>query len=231
MEVIKDSSSTAMIDLKYQGREARRANSEQRRRRILEAALKIVVREGVRGVRHRAVAKEAEVPLSATTYYFKDISDLISDAFTMFVEMGVEAFSDFWQESKSHLQAAANNLDNTDKARETFVNDMTELAVSYVKAQLEHHRDLIIIERCFQIECIRNDNLRPIAYRHQRCLLESLENFFEQVGSTQPVIDARLFANTINQVEYDALVREKPMDIGAARDILRRQVELMLSGC
>ncbi|WP_373691576.1 TetR/AcrR family transcriptional regulator, partial [Endozoicomonas sp. SESOKO2] len=55
--------------LKYQGRKTSRANSEQRRRTILEAALRIVVRDGVRGVRHRAVAKEAQVPLSATTYY------------------------------------------------------------------------------------------------------------------------------------------------------------------
>ncbi|WP_330927016.1 TetR family transcriptional regulator [Candidatus Sororendozoicomonas aggregata] len=226
MEVTKDSSS--VVDLKYQGREARRANSKQRRRKILEAALRIVVREGVRGVRHRAVAKEAEVPLSATTYYFKDITDLISDAFTLFVEMGVEAFSDFWQDSESQLQAAANSLDNTDEAREAFVNNMTELAVGYVQAQLEHHRDLIIVERCFQIECIRNDNLRPIAYRHQRCFLESLENFFEQMGSAQPAIDARLFASIINQVEYDALVREKPVDFKLARVLLRRQVELML---
>ena len=69
--------------INYRGRKASRARSEQRRKAILEAALRIVVNDGVRGVRHRAVAKEAEVPLSATTYYFKDISDLIADTFTL----------------------------------------------------------------------------------------------------------------------------------------------------
>ena len=42
--------------VKYQGRKTSRAGSEQRRRLILEAALRIVIREGVRGMRHRAVA-------------------------------------------------------------------------------------------------------------------------------------------------------------------------------
>ena len=40
----------------------------------------------MRGIRHRAVAKEADVPLAATTYYFKDIDELIVDTFTLYTE-------------------------------------------------------------------------------------------------------------------------------------------------
>ena len=76
--------------IQYQGRKARRAGSEQRRQAILDAALNIIVTDGIRAVRHRAVAREADVPLSATTYYFKDISDLIADAFTLFAERALE---------------------------------------------------------------------------------------------------------------------------------------------
>ena len=72
--------------VQYQGRKASRHGSEQRRQLILDAAMRIVVRDGVRGVRHRAVAAEAGVPLSATTYYFKDIDDLINDTFAQYVE-------------------------------------------------------------------------------------------------------------------------------------------------
>ena len=72
--------------VQYQGRKASRQGSEQRRQAILDAALRIIVRDGVRAVRHRAVAAEADVPLSATTYYFKDINDLITDTFALFVE-------------------------------------------------------------------------------------------------------------------------------------------------
>lgn len=67
----------------YQGRKAARAKSEHRRRLILEATLRLVAKEGIRGVKHRSVAKEAGVPLASTTYYFKDIDELISDAFML----------------------------------------------------------------------------------------------------------------------------------------------------
>ena len=43
-------------NVEYQGRKASRHGSEQRRQLILDAAMRIVVRDGVRGVRHRAVA-------------------------------------------------------------------------------------------------------------------------------------------------------------------------------
>ncbi|MFT6450425.1 MAG: DNA-binding transcriptional regulator YbjK, partial [Oleispira sp.] len=75
--------------VQYKGRKTSRVGSEQRRRLILEAALRIVIREGVRGVRHRAVAKEANVPLAATTYYFKDIQELINDTFTLYAEQSL----------------------------------------------------------------------------------------------------------------------------------------------
>ena len=228
MEAMKSAPSVSSVDLKYQGRKASRVNSEQRRRCILEAALRIVVREGVRGVRHRAVAKEAEVPLSATTYYFKDISDLITDAFTLFVEMGAEKFNAFWEESDCKLRDAVGSLDGSIEAKQRFVVNMTELALEYVQSQLRDHKDYLIAERSFQLECLRNDNLRPVAFRHQRYLLESLERFFEQLGSTAPRVDARLFAAIIMQVEYQALVQNEPADMTMIKAMLQRQIELML---
>jgi DNA-binding transcriptional regulator YbjK len=214
--------------LKYQGRKTSRANSEQRRKTILEAALRIVVRDGVRGVRHRAVAKEAEVPLSATTYYFKDISDLITDTFTLFVEMGAEKFKAFWEESNDKLQEALSLLDGSSDSQELFVSKMLDLAVDYVAAQLSNHRDYLIAERAFQLECLRNENLRPIAFKHQSYLLNSLESLFKRIGSTQPETDAHLFAAVIMQVEYEGLVQgEGNLNIDPIRQRMRRQIEIM----
>ena len=90
-------------ELQYQGRKASRAKSEQRRRLILEATMRIIVRDGVRGVRHRAIASEAGVPLAATTYYFKDIRELIADAFTLYTEWALAYVSRFTEEFESIL--------------------------------------------------------------------------------------------------------------------------------
>ena len=48
--------------------------------------------------------RKPNVPLSATTYYFKDITDLITDTFTLFVEMGAQKFKAYWEESDSMLE-------------------------------------------------------------------------------------------------------------------------------
>lgn len=54
------------------------AKGEQRRRKITDAAVALFREQGLAAVRHRAVAKRAGVPLSATTYYFSSIDDLWS---------------------------------------------------------------------------------------------------------------------------------------------------------
>lgn len=86
--------------VQYQGRKTARQGSEQRRQQILDAAMRIIVRDGVRGVRHRAVAAEAGVPLSATTYYFKDIEDLLTDTFAQYVERSAAYMAKLWASSK-----------------------------------------------------------------------------------------------------------------------------------
>ena len=217
--------------LKYQGRKTSRANSEQRRRSILEAALRIVVRDGVRGVRHRAVAREAEVPLSATTYYFKDISDLITDTFTLFVEMGADKFKTYWEESDVRLKAVVETRNQPGVSPDIFAGRLAGLAVEYVLIQLREHSADLVAERSFQLECLRNENLRPIAFAHQTYFLDSVEAFFVKVGSTDPKVDARLFAAIIMQAEYEGLIQKgSPEGEAMIRRMLKRQMALMIRG-
>jgi DNA-binding transcriptional regulator YbjK len=57
-----------------------------RRTAILEATVRVLVRDGLAGVTHRAVAREAEVPLAATTYYFSSKEELLGEALALMVE-------------------------------------------------------------------------------------------------------------------------------------------------
>ena len=76
----------AKTNSNYQGRKTNRKGSTERRLSLLEAALRIIAREGTRGIRHRAVADRGQCPLAATTYYFEHIDELINDAFVLFAE-------------------------------------------------------------------------------------------------------------------------------------------------
>jgi TetR/AcrR family transcriptional regulator, regulator of biofilm formation and stress response len=63
----------------------RAAQRAERRGAILEATIRIVTSEGLAAVTHRAVAKEAGVPLAATTYYFSSKDELIGEALDILV--------------------------------------------------------------------------------------------------------------------------------------------------
>jgi DNA-binding transcriptional regulator YbjK len=47
-----------------------------RRQAIIEAAVRVIARQGLGKLTHRRVAAEAEVPVGSTTYYFRDLGAL-----------------------------------------------------------------------------------------------------------------------------------------------------------
>jgi DNA-binding transcriptional regulator YbjK len=57
---------------------------EERRRTILDAALRVISRDGVGATTHRAVAAEAGVPLGTVTYHYGSIDNLLESALRWF---------------------------------------------------------------------------------------------------------------------------------------------------
>jgi TetR/AcrR family transcriptional regulator, regulator of biofilm formation and stress response len=62
--------------------DGRKARGNKRRAEVIAATLAVVHRDGAAGVTHRAVAKEAGIPTSLTTYYFATLDDLLVAALT-----------------------------------------------------------------------------------------------------------------------------------------------------
>lgn len=54
-----------------------RRHDPERRERIVDAALRVVRREGIGGLSHRTAAAEADVPLGSTTYHFGSLDELL----------------------------------------------------------------------------------------------------------------------------------------------------------
>ncbi|MEV4917190.1 TetR family transcriptional regulator [Streptomyces tirandamycinicus] len=54
-----------------------RRHDPERRRRIIDAAIRVVGRRGIAGLSHRTAAAEAQVPLGSTTYHFASLDELL----------------------------------------------------------------------------------------------------------------------------------------------------------
>ena len=193
--------------INYRGRKASRARSEQRRKAILEAALRIVVNDGVRGVRHRAVAKEAEVPLSATTYYFKDISDLIADTFTLFAENAMnDVVQPIYQHVGEFIEQHKADVGASPEVTNQLLQNLSQMIVSYMKLELTDKRDHMIAEQAFKHECLRDARLRSIAQTYFDHLLEEMVELCKVIGVEDPEIAGELLMGTIFRIEHEALM-------------------------
>ncbi|MBM7770858.1 DNA-binding transcriptional regulator YbjK [Actinokineospora baliensis] len=61
----------------YRRVDGRKTRGERRRREIVGATLRVIERDGVAGVSHRSVAREADVPPASITYHFPALDDLL----------------------------------------------------------------------------------------------------------------------------------------------------------
>jgi len=212
-------------DLVYHGRRAQRADSRLRRKAILEATLRLIVKEGIRGIRHRAVAREANVPLAATTYYFKDLNDLISDSFTYFVEQGLENTRQLQEESFS----AARNLSAQERAsnssRKLLVQQLTRFVLTHIRTQAEE-RDRRLIELAFRNEALRNEQLTRAVRMSDHAQESLIQEFFHLLGLTDPEAAAQIAHGTILKLEYEILSDTIALD----SPLLERTVTMMVRG-
>ena len=165
-----------------------RASAVQRRQHIIEATLRVMARDGLRAVSHRAVASEASVPLASTTYYFRDLEDLIIESFLHWSEgqrRDIEAFRARVLALLSQTRAAGT------------AEALADAASAYVLDQVQRLRDDRVLEYAFLHEAIRAPRLRAA------------------LGSPQPQLDAQITNSVLLGLEKSALLAQGPVEIRA----------------
>ncbi len=185
----------------YQGRQTSRKASGERRIRILEAAMSIIVREGTRGVRHRSVAAEADVPLAATTYYFEHINDLISDAFVLFYErlrqddrlMGEVCYQLITDYSPEQLKLKETRL--------KMAEQLASLLTGHIQNQTSTPEDRIL-EMAFRAEALHNPLLRALVDSNMKEIHWLIERSLREIDSNNSATDARTLTAVIHHLEY-----------------------------
>jgi len=212
-------------ELVYHGRRAQRADSRQRRKAILEATLRLIVKDGIRGIRHRAVAKEASVPLAATTYYFKVLDDLISDSFTYFVELNIDHIRQLQEESFAAARQLTPETLKSGEGRQQLTRQLTRFVLTHIRAQATS-RDNRIIELAFRNEALRNEQLTRAVRMANRATENLIVEFFELLQLADPLAAAQIVHGTILNLEYQVLSGAIAID----SPLLERTVTMLVKG-
>jgi DNA-binding transcriptional regulator YbjK len=73
--------------------DGRRAKGDRARKALIEATLSIIEREGIAGVSHRAVTREAGLPATSAAYHFATINDLLEESLLYADGLAAEALA------------------------------------------------------------------------------------------------------------------------------------------
>ncbi|MCD7097343.1 TetR family transcriptional regulator [Stenotrophomonas sp. MMGLT7] len=128
--------------------DGRRLRGEARRRKLIAATLAVVERDGVAGVTHRSVAKQAGVSASSAIYYFATLDDLLLAALT------------------AAAQAYAEQLEALVASGRDEIDGIAEMIAEASGCG----RQRALAERELTLQAARRPALRPIA-QHWRTLV------------------------------------------------------------
>ncbi|MFQ3325084.1 MAG: DNA-binding transcriptional regulator YbjK [Pseudomonadales bacterium] len=197
--------------------------------KIILATLNIVKREGMRGVRHRAVASEAGVPLGTTTYHFKNIEELIVSAFSYWRVQTDLSTNPLVVAIDEYLTNNAPKLIETKAGTQELATTIYHYVVDYEIDQIESRHDNRVIELAFYHESLQNDRLREEVFAYWKNELVGLTRFYELAHTDNPEADARITQSVFHQLEREAMMQGDAYNIDVIRNVLRRTVNIIFN--
>jgi DNA-binding transcriptional regulator YbjK len=157
-----------------------------RPQRIAEAAVRIVSQRGVEGLTHRAVAAEAQVPVGSTTYYFKDLDDLLEAALQVVAEAAKQEMWDW-----------SNALGPAD--------DLAAALADFMVLLTEEQRGRVVVEYELYLAALRRPRLTMVTSEWSRTTADVLKPHTDDVT-------AELLAVLVDGFFVKALVLQEHHD-------------------
>ncbi|GHF01959.1 TetR family transcriptional regulator [Amycolatopsis deserti] len=162
--------------------------NDERRAALLDAAIEVLAREGVRGLTYRAVDAEAAVPAGTASNYFTNRDDLLYQTAQRVYE---------------RLQPDAATIERQQTAprdRETYTELMREL-VSRISSFRSGYLALLEL----RLEATRRPRLRELLTERVRADVEANVNYHEQSGLPGDATAVRLLILALNWLIVEQL--------------------------
>lgn len=163
----------------------------ERRGAIIDAALQIIATRGLGAVTHRAVAREAKVPLAATTYYFASKEEILREALESLAAAEVERLG--------KLAAEIGELGSREAAGVALSKALLPDGQAGPRAWLAQFE--------IYLEAARNPALRPAVEARREAFVRLAETALRAAGAPEPAKRAEIGVAGLNGILFDR-VRE-----------------------
>ena len=185
-----------------------------RRTEILDAALRVLAEQGMRGLTHRAVDAAAAIAPGSTSYYFRSRAALVTGCVERLLELDVER--------EVHDLAGSAPPDLLDVL----------VAVAVSMATTQRHRTLARYE--LSLAAVRDPGLRTALLAGGDTVRRLGAESMAHAGAADPAAAVAELAAVIDGLVFTALVRgpDEPAELAAwLRPVLRRELaSLVVSG-
>jgi DNA-binding transcriptional regulator YbjK len=180
----------------------RRSKGEKTRLLILQSATEVLAKNGIKGTTHRAIAKHADIQLSLTTYYFKDIQELVHQAFTLCSSQITAKKSLGWQPAIDLLSSI--NKTNLRKVsdKESFRDKLSDMVTQQLVKNIVNSPVELTVQQLLFTEVQVSPKLHALADIHRTTLLAPYIRLCEFLNSSAPQIDADIMLTVFTQLEY-----------------------------
>lgn len=180
----------------------RRSKGEKTRLLILQSATEVLAKNGIKGTTHRAIAKHADIQLSLTTYYFKDIQELVHQAFTLCSSQITAKTSLAWQPAIDLLNSI--NKTNVRKIsdKERFRDKLSDMITQQLVKSIANSPVELTVQQLLFTEVQVSPQLHALADMHRSTLLAPYIRLCECLKSPAPHIDADIMLTVFTQLEY-----------------------------
>lgn len=207
----------------------RRSKGEKTREKILLAAIEVLALNGVKGTTHRAIATHAQLQLSLTTYYFKDIQELIHQAFKLNSDC-------ILSRADSILEAAFTLITKIQKkelrktvVREALCQQLSEMTSLHLIENIKHQAIPLAVEQLMLTEIQVTPALRLLVQEHELAQLVPYEQLCQFFNKVSPELDAKIMYTVFSQLQYGQLANQVNIDQKLIEQTTRRIIAWIMS--
>jgi DNA-binding transcriptional regulator YbjK len=170
-----------------------------RRDQLLDAALRVISAQGLRGLTHRAVEAEAGVPHGSTTYYFGTRQDLLIALIRHMADRG-----------RRNVQPIAHGLAIMLADRSKPV-DIESIALALL-AWIDSESEMELARYELQIAGARDPEMKELMTENCDIFRQMCEPIVIACGSTDPLRDSHIVQAAIDGWMFDRLTHTNPDD-------------------